>query len=76
MEQLNHSTHNKTQSSKMSNASSSASDYEQYIKQYYIKKGDPSSAGQSFTHTRIPSQERFVFQQKNYLNFGRNIQNM
>ena len=39
MEQLNHSTHNKTQSSKMSNASSSASDYEQYIKQYYIIAG-------------------------------------
>lgn len=64
MEQANHSTHKKTQSSKMStassSASSSASDYEQYMKQYYIKKGDPSSAGQSFTHTRIPSQEHGV----------------
>ena len=36
------------------------SDYEQYMKQYYIKRGDPSSAGQSFTHTRIPSQEHGV----------------
>ena len=59
MEQTNNSTRNKTQSSKMS-AASSANDYEQYIKQYYIKKGDPSSAGLSFTHTRIPSPEHGV----------------
>ena len=59
MEQTNNSTRNKSQSSKMS-AASSANDYEQYIKQYYIKKGDPSSAGLSFTHTRIPSPEHGV----------------
>jgi hypothetical protein len=41
-------------------AASSANEYEQYIKQYYIKKGDPSSAGLSFTHTRIPSPEHGV----------------
>ncbi len=60
METANNSTRNKTQISKMSTASSSANDYEQYIKQYYIKKGDPSSAGLSFTHTRIPSIEHGV----------------
>ena len=59
MEQTNNSTRNKSQSSKMS-AASSANEYEQYIKQYYIKKGDPSSAGLSFTHTRIPSPEHGV----------------
>ena len=60
MEPVNNSTRNKTQISKMSSASSSANDYEQYMKQFYIKKGDPSSAGLSFTHTRIPSVEHGV----------------
>ena len=63
MEYQNHSTHNKKQSSKMSTSSSSSSsagDYETYMKQFYIKKGDPSCASLSFTHTRIPSQEHGV----------------
>jgi P4 family phage/plasmid primase-like protien len=60
MEYQNHSTQNKKQSSKMSTQSSSASDYETYMKQFYIKKGDPSCANLSFTHTRIPSQEHGV----------------
>ena len=55
MEQATNSTRNKQQSSKMSTASYSANEYEQYMKPLYIKKGDPSSAGLSFTHTRIPS---------------------
>ena len=59
MEPSNNSTRNKSQVSKMSSASSSANasanEYDQYLKQYYIKKGDPSSSGLSFTHTRIPS---------------------
>ena len=47
---------------KSSTASSSGngSEYEQYMKQLYMKKGDPSMAGLSFTHTRIPSQEHGV----------------
>ena len=60
MEQEPNSSRNKTQSSKMSTASYSANEYEQYMKQFYIKKGDPSSAGLSFTHTRIPSPEHGV----------------
>lgn len=60
MEFSNNSTRNKPQSSKMSSASSSASEYEQYIKQFYIKKSESSSAGLSFTHTRIPSIEHGV----------------
>lgn len=60
MEPVNNSTRNKSQISKMSTASSSANDYDQYMKQFYIKKGDPSSAGLSFTHTRIPSAEHGV----------------
>lgn len=60
MEFSNNSTRNKPQSSKMSSASSSASEYEQYIKQFYIKKGESSSTGLSFTHTRIPSVEHGV----------------
>ena len=60
MEQATNSTRNKPQSSKMSTASYSANEYEQYMKQLYIKKGDPSSAGLSFTHTRIPSPEHGV----------------
>ena len=60
MEFSNNSTRNKPQSSKMSSASSSANEYEQYIKQYYIKKGESSSTGLSFTHTRIPSIEHGV----------------
>ena len=60
MEPANNSTRNKTQISKMSTASSSANESEQYMKQFYIKKGDPSSAGLSFTHTRIPSAEHGV----------------
>jgi len=60
MEQATNSARNKSQSSKMSTASSSANEYEQYMKQFYIKKGDPSSAGLSFTHTRIPSPEHGV----------------
>jgi P4 family phage/plasmid primase-like protien len=38
----------------------SGNDYEQYMKQLYMKKGDPSMSGLSFTHTRIPSQEHGV----------------
>jgi len=60
MEQANNSTRNKSQSSKMSTVSSSANEYDQYMKQFYIKKNDPSSAGLSFTHTRIPSPEHGV----------------
>jgi len=62
MEPSNNSTRNKSQISKMSSASSTANanEYEQYMKQYYIKKGDPSSSGLSFTHTRIPSVEHGV----------------
>lgn len=62
MEPSNNSTRNKSQVSKMSSSSSSANanEYDQYIKQYYIKKGDPSSLGVSFTHTRIPSAEHGV----------------
>ena len=62
MELSNNSTRNKPESSKMSSPSSSASasEYEQYIKQYYIKKGESSSTGLSFTHTRIPSAEHGV----------------
>jgi P4 family phage/plasmid primase-like protien len=60
MEPSNNSTRNKSQLSKMSSSSSSTSEYDQYIKQYYIKKGDPSSSGLSFTHTRIPSAEHGV----------------
>ncbi len=62
MEHSNNSARNKSQISKMSSASSSASanEYDQYLKQYYIKKGDPSSLGVSFTHTRIPSAEHGV----------------
>jgi P4 family phage/plasmid primase-like protien len=68
MESTTHTNINKKQISKMttpssstsSSASSNANDYEQYMKQYYIKKGDQASAGLSFTHTRIPSQEHGV----------------
>ena len=60
MEHSNNSTRTKSQLSKMSSSSSSTSEYDQYIKQYYIKKGDPSSSGLSFTHTRIPSAEHGV----------------
>ena len=64
MEPSNNSTRNKSQLSKMSSSSSTASasanEYDQYLKQYYIKKGDPSSLGVSFTHTRIPSAEHGV----------------
>jgi hypothetical protein len=61
MEHSNNSTRNKSQLSKMSSSSSSSTgEYEQYMKQYYIKKGDPSSSGLSFTHTRIPSAEHGV----------------
>lgn len=60
MEPSNNSTRNKSQLSKMSSSSYSTSEYDQYIKQYYIKKGDPSSSGLSFTHTRIPSAEHGV----------------
>jgi P4 family phage/plasmid primase-like protien len=60
MEHSNNSTRNKSQLSKMASASSSTNEYDQYIKQYYIKKGDPSSSGLSFTHTRIPSAEHGV----------------
>lgn len=60
MEHSNNSTRNKSQLSKMASASSSTNEYDQYIKQYYIKKGDPSSSGLSFTHTRIPSVEHGV----------------
>lgn len=68
METTTHNNINKKQISKMatltssasSSASSNANDYEQYMKQFYIKKGDQASAGLSFTHTRIPSQEHGV----------------
>ena len=42
MEPSNNSTRNKSQLSKMSSASSSANanEYDQYLKQYYIKKGE------------------------------------
>ena len=51
---------NKKQTSKMTTSSSSANEYDQYIKQFYIKKGETGSSGLSFTHTRIPSQEHGV----------------
>ena len=63
MEPVNQTTRNTSQISKMSSLSSTSSgtgEYDQYMKQYYIKKGDPSSAGLSFTHTRIPSPEHGV----------------
>ena len=68
MESTTHNNINKKQISKMATLSSSASssassnsnDYEQYMKQFYIKKGDQASVGLSFTHTRIPSQEHGV----------------
>ena len=44
MEPSNNSTRNKSQLSKMSSSSSTASasanEYDQYLKQYYIKKGE------------------------------------
>jgi len=41
-------------------SSSSTNDYEQYMKQFYMKKNDQATAGLSFTHTRIPSQPHGV----------------
>jgi P4 family phage/plasmid primase-like protien len=35
-------------------------DYEQYMRQFYMKKNDQATAGLSFTHTRIPSQPHGV----------------
>ena len=43
-----------------SGGSGSGNEYEQYMKQLYMKKGDPNMAGLSFTHTRIPSQEHGI----------------
>jgi hypothetical protein len=43
-----------------SSGSGSGSEYEQYMRQHYMKKGDPNMSGLSFTHTRIPSQEHGV----------------
>lgn len=60
MEQTPNTNINKKQTVKMTTLSSSANEYEQYMKQFYIKKGDPASSGLSFTHTRIPSQEHGV----------------
>lgn len=63
-------------------ASSTANEYEQYMKQFYMKKNDQATAGLSFTHTRIPSQQHgvtggtFIYPLKNYRNFGQNIRNM
>ena len=41
-------------------SASSANEYEQYMKQFYMKKNDQATAGLSFTHTRIGSQPHGV----------------
>jgi P4 family phage/plasmid primase-like protien len=41
-------------------SASSANEYEQYIRQFYMKKNDQATAGLSFTHTRIGSQPHGV----------------
>jgi P4 family phage/plasmid primase-like protien len=47
-------------SSGSGSGSGSGNEYEQYMRQHYMKKGDPNMSGLSFTHTRIPSQEHGV----------------
>ena len=42
------------------NMEAHAKEYEQFMKQCYIKKNDPATAGLSFTHTKIPSPEHGV----------------
>ena len=53
-------TKSKPNQNTIMSASSTATDYEQYMKQFYMKKNDQATAGLSFTHTRIPSQPHGV----------------
>jgi P4 family phage/plasmid primase-like protien len=53
-------TKSKPNQNTIMSASSTATDYEQYMKQFYMKKNDQATSGLSFTHTRIPSQPHGV----------------